>query len=596
MKKEDLMQTRIDPLDFEVISCGLRSVTEQMTATMERTARSPEHFAGRDYSVGIFDSDGNTVAIFEGNPIHVYAIPFSVRSVIKFFEDDLRPGDQIWTNDPYFMTGSCGSHLQDCNMLCPVFYKDKVMFWAANRAHQADIGGSVAGGYNPSATDIYTEGVRYSPVKIVENYKIRKDVFHLVLSNMRYAYKQRGDLLAMMGSNRKGEEGMLKIVECYGPETLRMYFEDLFDYSEKLLRLEIEKLPDGTYYGEAKGEGGPRCPLFTVRAKVTIKGSDITIDFTESDPQAPSYINSPYCNTVSSTWIALLTTVGKKIRYLSQGIERPVHIITKPGTVVDPVEPAPVSACTNFAAKQVLSSIWTALAQIAPEITPGGWGTIPFEILTGTDPRNNNAPYGSIDFLTCGSGTGAIWGTDGWATGTPEICSGTLHYPDIEYYEEFMPNRWDVWEMEQDSGAPGKWRGGSAMRTVITNIGGEGWVHSGGQGFREETKPVPVIAGGKQPEPVKRWIEEPDGSITDANDCISYPWRSGAEMTIICQGGCGVGNPFERDIKKVKKDVIEEKVSIEAAKREYGVVIDPKTLEVDQTETDKIRSSQRTDD
>lgn len=591
MVDRKIIQTRIDPLDFEVIHCGLRSVTELMTAVMERTARSPEHFAGRDYSIAIFDSKGKTVSTYEGNPIHVYALPHCVRSVIEFFGDDIHPGDQIWTNDPY--TGSCGSHLQDCNMLAPVFYKDELVFWCANRAHQADVGGSVAGGYNPGATDIFTEGVRYSPIKIMENGKIRKDTFNLILSNVRYAYKQRGDLLAMMGSNRMGQQGVLKIIERYGIDTCKVFLEDLYDYTEKLLRLEIEKLPDGTYYGESKGEGGPRCPIYTVRTKITIKGSDMVIDYTDSDPQARSFINSPLCNTTSSTWIGLLTSIGKKIKYLSEGIERPIKIITKKGTVVDPVAPAPVSACTNFAAKHILNSIWAAFAEAAPEITPSGWGAIPFEVLAGWDPKKNDG-YASIDFLTCASGTGAIWGTDGWVTGTPEICSGTLKYPDIETYEDFMPNRWDVWEMETDTGAPGKWRGGLAMRTEITNTGGEGWVHTAGQGFKEETRPVPVIGKGHQPAPVRRWINEPDGYCTDANDVISYPWRPGAHMVCIAQGGCGVGDPLERDPEKVLKDVIEEKVSLESARKDYGVVIEAAgedVLKVNMEETRKLRRS-----
>jgi N-methylhydantoinase B len=426
----------------------------------------------------------------------------------------------------------------------------------------------------------------------MENNKIRKDTFQLILSNVRYPYKQRGDLLAMMGSNRMGQQGILKIIERYGVETIKTFLEDLYDYTERLLRLEIEKLPDGTYYGESKGEGGPRCPIYTIRTKVTIKGSDMIIDYSESDPQAKSFINSPLCNTTSATWISLLTTVGKKVKYLSQGIERPITIITKPGTIPDPVVPAPVSACTNFAAKHILNSVWAALSKAAPEIIPSGWGAIPFEVLTGEDPKKGTG-YASIDFLTCASGTGAIWGTDGWASGTPEICSGTLKYPDVETYEDFMPNRWDVWEIEPDTGAPGKWRGGNALKTVITNIGGEGWVHTAGQGFREETIPVPAIAGGKQPKPVKRWIVEPDGSVTDANHILSFPWHPGAQMTCIAQGGCGVGNPFERDVQKVLKDVIEEQVSIEAAKREYGVVIDSDTLKVNIKETEKLRSSKR---
>jgi N-methylhydantoinase B len=582
-------QPRLDPLDFQVLHCSLRSITEIMTATMERTARSPEHFAGRDYSIGLFDARGNTVSIYEGNPIHVYAIPFSVRSVIDFFGDDIQPGDQIWTNDPY--TGSCGSHLPDCNMLTPVFCEGELLFWAANRAHQADIGGSVAGGYNPGATDIYTEGVRYSPIKVMERYRVRKDTFELILTNVRHACKQRGDLLAMLGTNRVGEQALHKLVRKYGVATLKLYFEDAFDYAECLLRAEIAKLPPGTYQGEARGEGGPRRPVFTVRCALTDAGSDIVVDFRDSDPQAPSYINSPYCNTVSATWIALLTSIGRTVTCLSQGIERPVKILTRPGTVTDPVVPAPVSACTNFAAKQIVNAVWDALAKVVPNITPAGWGSIPFEVLAGTDPRSGGT-YSSIDFLTCGSGTGAIWGTDGWSTGAPEICSGTLKYPDLEYYEDYLPVLISTWEIAQDSGAPGRWRGGFGMRTEIINLGGDGWIHSGGQGFRADTRPVPVIAGGRQPAPVQRWITAPDGTVTDANDVLSYPWPAGAKLTVICQGGCSVGDPYERPAEAVRKDVVEEKVSIEAAERDYGVVIDPATLEVDPQRT-RMRRGER---
>ena len=581
-------RTRLNPLDFEVIHCGIRTITEEMTAVMERTARSPEHFAGRDYSMGIFDAKGNTVCLYVGNPIHLWAVPFAVRATIDFFGDDIYPGDSIWVNDPY--TGSAGSHLPDASMLSPVFYEDKLMFWAANRAHQVDIGGAAAGGYNPAATEIFAEGVRYPPLKIGENFKIRKDTFNLVMANMRFAYKQRGDLLAMIGANRMGEKGLLRFLERYGIGTINTFLEDLYDYTELLLRNEIEKLPDGVYYGEAKGEGGPRCPTYTVRVRLTIKGSDMTVDFSESDPQVPVYINSPLCNTVTCTWIALMTSIGKKMKYRSEGIVRPVNIITKPGTITDPVVPAPVGTCTNFCAKQIIEAIWSIFAEIAPKITPAGWGTIPFEILVGTDPRVNDAPYGSVDFLTCGSGTGAIWGTDGWATGAPQITSGALHYPDIEVYEEVTANRWDVWEMACDSGAPGRWRGGIGMKVVITNVGGEGWIHTGGQGFRNDTLPVPVIAGGKQPKPAKRWIDEPDGEKTDANDIESYPWRSGAQMTVFTQGGCGVGNPFEREIEAVRKDVIEDKVSAEAAAKEYGVSINPETFDVDEEMTKELRA------
>lgn len=582
------LETRIDPLDFEIIRCLLRSVSERMTATMERTARSPIYFAARDFSVGLFDRQGNTVTIYEGIPLHVYGMPFSVRAIIDQFGDDIHPGDQFLTNDPY--SGGASGHLPDFNIFTPVFHGGDQLFWAGNRAHQEDVGGSVAGGYNSAALDIYSEGVRYPPVRIIEQDRVRKDIFNVILANMRYPHSQNGDLLAMIGANRVGARALGDIAQRYGTNVLRDYFEDLFDYTERLIRIEIGKLPDGTFHGESVGEGGPRCPTFTVRAKVTIAGSDITVDFSDSDPQVPSYINSPLTNTVGSTWIALLTTIGKDIKHVSQGLERAVRIVTRPGTITDPVLPAPVSSATNFCAKQIINCVWDAFAKVVPEITPSGWGSIPFEVLSGIDPRRNR-PYSTIDFLNAASGTGAIWGTDGWATGTPEVCSGCIRYPDIEHFEDLTPNRWDSWEIEPDSGGPGRWRGGPAMRTVVTNRGGEGWIHSGGQGFRNDARPVPCIAGGLQPAAARRVIREPDGSITEAGELISYRWRPGATMTVITQGGCGVGDPFERDVEAVRKDVVEEKLSIEAARRDYGVIVDAATLAVDMAATRALRNS-----
>ena len=587
MNTESVFSTRTDPLDFEIINCLLRSVTERMTATMERTARSPTYFAARDYSVGLFDGAGNTVAIYEGIPVHVYGIPYSVRAIIDFFGDDIHPGDQFLTNDPY--SGGASGHLPDFNILVPVFRDGELLFWAGNRAHQMDTGGSIAGGYNAAATDIYTEGVRYPPLRVMKNDKICKDVFNMILANMRYPDTQKGDLAAMFGANRIGEQEIQEIIDRFGVATIKDYFEDLFDYTERLIRLEIAKIPDGTYHGEAVGEGGPRCPTFTVRADVTIKDSDITIDFSDSDPQVPSYINSPLTNTAGSTWIALLTTFARNIQHISQGLERAVTIVTKPGTVTEPVLPAPVSSATNFAAKQIINCVWDALAKVVPKQTPSGWGAIPFEVLTGFDPRKNTE-YSVIDFFNAASGTGAIWGTDGWATGTPEVCSGSIRYPDVEAYEDFTPNRWDCWEIEPDTGAAGRWRGGTAMRTEITNLGGDGWVHSGGQGFSPAARPVPVIAGGEQPEPARRTIMKASGEVIDANELSSYPWQNGDHLQVITQGGCGVGDPLTRDPQAVRLDVIEEKVSIEAAERQYAVVLDAGTLEVDETQTARLRS------
>jgi len=585
----DSYKIRINPADFSVLTSAVFTIAREMGANMERTARAPIYFSAHDFSTGILTLDAELVALAEYIPVLIGATPFAVKAVAEYFKDDIQEGDVFIVNDPY--TLDAGNQMADWCIVYPVFYKGEQLLWIANKAHQQDTGGGVPGGYNPNAIDIYAEGLRIPPLRIFRDGKEIKDVVNLLMTNVRIPDIQHSDLLSMVGAARVGGSRLCSLVDMYGKETFLSFLEDLLSYGEYLMREEISKIPDGTYASEIVG-------MFNappIRCKITIKGSDMIVDLSESGPMSKEYVNSPIANTYSSVYQALMQSIGKKIKYRCGGCYRPVKIVTKPGTIVHATYPATHGNCTNFVAKQIIEAVWTALAEVIPEEVPAGWGSIPYWVFSGVDPRRGEG-YGTPDFQACTCGAGAIWGVDGWSSGGPVICSGTLFFPEIEVAEGLYPIIWERWEWAMDSGAPGKWRGGLGMHNewvadcdpepMYLNYAAEphGYI------------PSPTIRGGKAPKPNEKKLVFADGR-EETNESVRekkfFILRSGDRVIDYVQGGCGVGDPLERDIEAVRKDVRDGLVSLESARKDYGVVIDPESFEIDFEKTRSLREEMR---
>jgi len=580
---------RSHPADFEILYSAIKNFTLEMGITMERTSRSPIFFAAHDFSTAIFDKEGNLVTLSEYIPIHICAAPFAIKAALKYFGDEIHPGDIILTNDPY--TLDAGNHLADWTILVPVFYQGKLWFWSVNRAHQMDTGGGQCGAYNPNAQDIFAEGVRIPPIKIFEEGKLRKDVFDFVLANVRFPEAQRGDLWSMIGSARVGERRLLGLMDMWSAPTIKDFLVDLYGYTEFLMRGEISKIPDGTYYGEAFSDGIPGSgPIVAIRCNITVKDSNMVVDLSQSDPMIPYYMNSTIANTYSSVFIALMTSVGRTIQYRSEGVMKPVEIRTKPGTLAHATYPAPVGLCTLYVAQQIIEVVWDSLAKVIPEKTPAGWGGYASFTISGVDPRRNEG-YASPDFLSNTDGAGAIWGTDGWHAGANPICAGGLQFPEIEICESTYPALWTKWELTTDSAGAGKWRGGAGSESTFILEADEMTLCHMGDYYR--TLPVPAVAGGRKPPHYSRQVfTRADGTKEEGGGRL-YILRRDEELACYCQGGCGVGDPLDRDIESIRKDVLNEIVSLESARELYGVVLDPKTLEVDKVSTQKLKSKIR---
>jgi N-methylhydantoinase B len=253
-----------------------------------------------------------------------------------------------------------------------------------------------------------------------------------------------------------------------------------------------------------------------------------------------------------------------------------VEILTKPGTITHAAFPATHGNCTNFVAKQIIEAVWAALARVIPQKVPAGWGSIPFWVFSGLDPRRQEG-YGSPDFQACASGAGAVWGADGWSSNGPVICSGTLYYPEIEVCEALYPITWRRWEWARDSAGPGRWRGGFGVHNEWEASSGDQPIHVHYAADPHDYQPAPAIAGGMAPPPNLKELFMADGTHHD-NQTVkgqqAFVLHQGDRVRDFVQGGCGVGDPLEREPEKVVREVRDELISAESAARDYGVVVD----------------------
>jgi len=585
MASSKAFQLQTDPADFTVLTSAMFTIAREMGKNMERTARAPVYFSAHDFVTTIVSKGFELVALAEYIPVLTGATPFAVRAVKQYFGDDINEGDVFLVNDPYTM--DAGNQMADWAMVYPVFHNGEHVLWVANKAHQQDTGGGVPGGYNPGAIDVYAEGLRIPPVRLFEKGKERKDVFNLIMTNVRIPGAQRGDLMSMIGAARVGERRLRTLYDLYGREMMDTFVVDLLNYGEYMMREEISKLPDGVYESEIMGIEGSS----PIRCTITVAGDEMTVDLSESGPQVPAYVNSPIANTTSSVYMSLMTSVGKSIEYRCGGCYRPVQLITKPGTITHAQYPAVHGNCTNFIAKQIIEVVWDALAKAAPNETPAGWGSINYWVFSGIDPRRNEG-YGTPDFLACASGAGAIWGVDGWSTNGPTICSGTLFYPEIEVAESIYPAIWKRWEWAQDSGAAGRWRGGMGVHNEWTCDTETQPMHLAYAAEPFEYRTAPAPAGGKLPKPNSKTLLFANGKFESQAEVVTkmlYQLRKGDMAIDYTTGGAGVGDPTERDPQAVLEDVRDELVSVESARNDYGVVINVASLTIDAEATEALR-------
>ncbi|HLC25839.1 MAG TPA: hydantoinase B/oxoprolinase family protein, partial [bacterium] len=535
----------------------------------------------------IFDKQGRPIAMFSdisNQQIGYFQIQKALEEIPEFY-----PGDIFIMNDPYL---GMGTHLDDWSFYRPIFYKDRLEFFTMIRGHQMDTGGSHPGGYHAEPFDLHSEGLRLRPIKICEKGVMRRDVYTLITDNMRWSEGVRMDHQSFFAALKFCESQVVDMIEKYGLEQIYACCEAMIELTRRAIRKEIEGIPDGVYTGEATcdDDGTAYDVPVTVRVKVTVKGAAINADFSESDPQVKGFINSPLTHTYCKAHLALLTCIVPGMAdYHNQGSLEDLQIITKKGTVVDPIYPAPVGCCPVIAGGLILEAMWEALSKAVPENVPAQPTRSMHPHIVSDHPRTGKS-YEIKNFWAEGGG-GAVYGYDGWPNTSPHG-SGVLCKSSIEVMEASFPWRALRYKIATDHAGAGKWRGGVGNFWSLLNEGKPGLLMTGPADGQKLYSLKEGYLGGKAGKVNEIYIVRHGERIPVAGK-RNVPLQEGDELLHISGGGAGVGNPLERDVECIREDVLEGVISLEGARRDYGVVIDPDNLKVDLSETAGLRAQMK---
>jgi N-methylhydantoinase B/oxoprolinase/acetone carboxylase alpha subunit len=450
-----MSRTRVDPIEFEVFKNLFVSVAEEMGVTLCRTGFSPNIKERLDYSCAVYDRAGRTIAQGDHMPVHLGAMPLSVRAAIDHVP--MEPGDIVVLNDPF----RGGTHLPDITLVSPVFLgrRDRQpAFYVANRAHHSDVGGMTPGSM-PLAREVYQEGLIIPPIKLARRGEIVTDVLSLILANVRTPDEREGDLTAQIAANRVADTRLRHIVAKYGRAHSERYATALQDYTERVLRATIAAIPDGVYTFEDQldDDGFDSGPI-GIRVAIRVAGDRAEVDFTGSDPQTTGGVNANFAITLSATLYGFRCLIDDDVLY-NDGIARAVQVIAPAGTIVNASRPSAVAGGNVETSQRITDVILGALAQALPQRLPAAsQGTMNNVTLGGMDPRSGR-PFAYYE--TIGGGMGARPGLDG-ISGVHTHMSNTRNTP-VEALEHYLPVRLHRYGLRSASGGAGKWRGGDGI-------------------------------------------------------------------------------------------------------------------------------------
>ena len=535
-----------DPVTLSVVGNRLESIAIEMMDVMLRTALSQILNASRDFSTAILDGQCRLVAQGEGIPVHVSALPVAGRAVLDYFGDGIAPGDVFLLNDPYFG----GSHLPDLTVIRPVFVDGALAFMTVNRAHHTDIGGGTHGGYNPSASEIYHEGLRIPPLRIHDRDVPRDDLLQMMAANVRYPKNFLGDLNAQIGSILTAERRIRELTEHYGADRLTRIVNGILHATEAQVRSFISDWPDGDYYGESLvDDDGFDSKLIPIRAKVTIAGDTLTIDLSESARQVTGFINSAYANTRSLAHAAIMYLAPYDVPK-NDGSMGPLKVIAPTGLIVNANSPAPVCMSTNHCAEEIVEAIFKALSQAVPEAVNAGFSRRLRYAITGIDPRTGESFL--WHFFMARGGGGASLGHDGWSCVGEVNVAGGIRANSVEVTEERFPLFVVNHELRPGSAGNGQWRGGlGAVCEIVYEGEGEASLNTAGDGA---IVPPFGVLGGEPGLPHRYSIVSGGVETVLRTKQTGVVVKPGDRIVALSSGGGGYGDPGLRSPDTEKWD------------------------------------------
>jgi N-methylhydantoinase B len=534
--------SKFDPTTLEIYRALYTSVAEEMGVALRRTSFSPNIKERRDYSCAVFDATGRVIAQGDHMPVHLGSMPMAVAAALR--DVQIEPGDVVAVNDPF----AGGTHLPDVTLIMPVSReqwavsskkrqspKTKVqtpLFFVANRAHHADIGGATPGSMG-LATDVYGEGVRIPPIKIVRGGEIVTDVMKLILTNVRSSDERRADFEAQIGSLKTGEMRLLEIVERRGEKEARDYAAHLIAYSARMMRRAISQIPDGVYEAEdALDDDGITDQEVPVRVRIAIKGERAQVDFSGSSSQVTGAINAVEAITVSAVSYCFRCLVGGDVP-ASAGLIEPIEVIAPEGTVVNANPPASVAGGNVETSQRIVDVVFKALAQAVPDRIPAAsQGTMNNLTIGGIDPRTG-AEFSYYE--TVAGGMGARPAADGMSA-THTHMTNSLNTP-AEALEYAYPLRVREYRIRKGSGGKGKHNGGDGTIREIETLASARMAL-----LSDRRKRAPYgLQGGKDGERGRAFIIRRDGKREPLTSKDSRQLEPGDRVRIETPSGGGFG-------------------------------------------------------
>ena len=577
-----------DPIEFELFKNALFGVADEMALTVFRTTYSGVLKDNMDYSTAMFDGAGVLVAQGLTLPGHLGSMPTAMASLLATFGGDIHPRDVFIFNDPF----RGGMHLPDVFVFQPIFAPKALppegegelvrIAWACAVCHHTDVGGRVPGSNASDSTEIYQEGLRIPPLKLYERGRRNETLFALIETNVRVPVKVFGDLRAQLAACHIAEAALIEMAARYGNEKLQDYMTELVDYAERMTRAALKELPDGVYdfLDHIDDDGidvGVPIPL-----KVTLtKTSDtITADWTGTAPQVKGAINNTLSYTKSATYCGIRSILPQNVP-TNEGVFRAITVEAPRGTIANMELPGACAArgLTGF---RMVDCMFGALAKMLPDrvfaasdggntgVSIGGWD-------------RERKPFIYVDFTCC------AWGARPYADGldgNSNIYANMASQP-IEVTETEQPLQITAYEFIQDAMGPGKWRGGAPFRREYKLLAEEAILQV--RSDRRDFRPFGLYGGGPG-KPSMNYLN-PDRNADPLPSKLTMTMKKGDLFRHEVAGAGGWGDPLERDPALVLKDVMNEFVSVRAARDDYGVAVEGDA--VDETATVALRRQMR---
>ena len=561
-----------DPIAFELFKNAIFSIADEMALTVFRTTYSGVLKDNMDYSTGLADADGKLVAQGLTLPGHLGSVPTALASIMRHYGNDMRPGDVFIMNDPF----DGGMHLPDIFIFKPLYHEGERLAFAATVCHHTDVGGRVAGSNASDSTEIYAEGLRIAPLKLYDAGKLNDTIMSFIEKNVRLPVRVFGDLRAQLAACHIAERQFAELVAKHGPAQTTAFMRETIDYAERLTRSSLEKLPDGEWCFEDWIDDDGIDYGKPIRLFVSIRktGGHMVVDWTGTAPQVKGAINNTLSFTKAASYTGVRSVLPPDIPS-NEGVFRAIEVICPAGTVGNGVLPAACAArgLTGF---RMTDCMFGALAMMLPDkVKAAGDGGNTGISIGGWDA--DRKPFIYVDF-TCGA-----WGARPWADGLDgnshmfaNMASHSIEVTESEHLIQLL-----AYEFVPDKAGAGKYRGGVPFRRDYRFVEEEGVLQV--RSDRRDHRPFGLY-GGSPGKPSENYLN-PDAENRALPGKFTMTVKRGDVFRHVLAGAGGWGDPLERDIAAVLRDVRNELLSPAKAADDYGVVVDTALWTVDEKAT-----------